>query len=678
MSDEVNRYLTYRNLVYPEYILVLVVLIGLSVWYFITEKKNGEFKPHYPLIILLSVLFVISVVSITIFPSELQLDIPVFNRILTEHGYSITELDYYKHAYIYVSTELKFQCIIISFAVLYMVYLLLWVVPRKVRYIRYLDIFMYVIITLSVIAIIFSLCTEIDQYQAFFEALQEPNKPFPASLNSFVGNKNSFGMLLAFAIFACLYLHHTHGHWWFLVAPIIFLVELIFVSSKTNVMISCIVLFIYFATWLVFRFKKKLISSLIVLGVVLTLLITGIVLFVVNAVNHEFMTETFGSIYKMVDYFVVTVFKNPDQYSGRDRQYSRALILLNSENWYWAIGLGFGLFNYVFNGMENLSTIPNLYTFDSSTIYSVDAKEVVTTDSPHSSYYQLVGCGGYVTLVIYAILVLYLVAVMVALFKKYKKTVILCASFLIASIIHSFPESPTLFFMSPVYADSLVFTLFVAIPILSLYHHEKHPSENKKFLVDFEQNREKLLVYNHSSLVAKSVYFFLTPIMVILCVLAPMCWTPNFDDHLGLVIAMFVMIGIYVIVPVVLQPIFDKKTKFTLFLRDVVAPYYVELIIFSGFIVLYKLAFAYMSVGLAALFLVFCFVAHIALFRISSFYFERAGVVTLLMDKLALLVNKADKKNIVISEEKDSYTLQEKFFRLITPKRFKENETANN
>ena len=232
--------------------------------------------------------------------------------------------------------------------------------------------------------------------------------------------------------------------------------------------------------------------------------------------------------------------------------------------------------------------------------------------------------------------------------------------------------------MSPVYADSLVFTLFVAVPILSLYHHEKHPSENKKFLADFEQNREKLLVFDRSALVAKSFYFFITPLMIISCVIAPMVWAPNFDDHLGLVITMFAMLGIYVVVPIALQLVFDKETKFSLFLRDVVLPYFVELLTFSVFMLLFKLTFGSISLGLASLLLIITFIAHIALFRLSSFFFSKAGVITLLMDKLALLVNKTDKKNIVITDEKDSYTLQEKFFRLLTPKRFRENETGNN
>lgn len=677
VSDIPNTYAGYRDLMYPEYILVFAALLGVSAWYIFVEKRKGDLKLHVPLIILLSVLFIISTVMICLFPSKFIVDVPVYLRYYDEMGYKITVFDHYKlGCLIEISLEQKILYILISFAVLYMVYLTLWVMPRKIRYLRELDLFMYIIIALAIVAMVYSYIAESGKYMTMLTSLfDERLNPEFASIESFLGNRNSFGMALLFALFACLYLHHLNRRWWFIPLAFIFLIQIIAVGSKTNAMIGVVVYLIYFIIWMVFRFKKHLVSSLIVVGIISLIVIALVVFNLIHLNNEEFMVNYFSAQDKLSNYFVVRVFNNQDSLSGRNANYDKALLLFNCG--YWPFGMGYGLFNYVINGMENLSIFDDLRVWDSTTINNIGSDYVLRSDSPHSAYFQMIGTGGITTLVVYGILICYLIFAMVRVFKKNKMTVILCALFLAGALFHGVVESPALFFMGPVQVDSFLFTVFIAIPIFSLYHHNKHPSENRKFLADYEQKDAKLANFNKSCLIAKSIYFFMTPVIIIMCVITPILYTPNFENHLAITIVMLSLLGVYIIAPIIAQLISDRKTPFGQFLLRVSIPYFVEVIVFGGFILLYKLAFGQFTLTLGALFLLLTLVAHIALFSRSKFYNDKAGIISLLMDKTCNIAHKYQEKYIVVEDKEDSMTLQEKVFYLITPKRFRKHETRN-
>jgi hypothetical protein len=254
----------------------------------------------------------------------------------------------------------------------------------------------------------------------------------------------------------------------------------------------------------------------------------------------------------------------------------------------------------------------------------------------------------------------------------------MCATFLLASLIHGLTEAPTLFFMSPVIIDSLLFTMFVALPILSLYYHEYHPSENRKFLANYEQIDTNFAKYDKSCLVSKSLYFFLTPAVAIVCGISAIRWNPLEASHFGLLIAMIVLLSLFVVAPVAAQLIFDRKTKFSVFLKTVALPYYVVLATYAIFYYLYRLATGPFTLTLSGLLLVATVVSYFSLFFLSKVFYNKAGIVDYLMDLLCNKVYSYQKKYIEVSNEEDTLTLQEKFFRLLTPKRFRKDEARDN
>ena len=666
------NYAIYRELLLPEYLIAFAVLLFLSAWYIFAEYKRGQIKLHIPLIILLSCLFIISTVIILTFPSKLEILVPVYGPL---HG-DDAELLYYKNSVINLNAEQRGLFILVSFSAMYLAYLLIYVLPRKVRYTRQLEWLMYVILLFDIALIIVSLSTEIGEYAKFFQVV--PNKDFSLSvkIQGFLGNKNSFGAAMMFGVFAAIYLHHVNKKWWFLPFAVVFTLFALVATSKTKTMICAVVLVIYFITCMCMRFKKHLLSSLIILGVVFAIIATMVSLYLTYYYNNDFMPNTFKSIENLTDSFLLNSFSNVTHLSGRHRQYDKVVILLN--NGYWAFGSGYGLFNYIFRGMENISINSNLYAWSATTITRLPIDNAHMTDSPHSFYYQIMGTGGIATLVIEAILVLYVIFAAVRVFRKHKKTVIICLSFLLGAILEGLTEGTTLFFLGPVYIDSLLFTVFATTIILSLYHHEKHPSENRIFLANYGQTDTKFANVNKSCLIAKSLYFFLTPTALIMCVIAPLVYGEALKESMPLFISVIVIAALFVIAPIVAQLISDRKTKFTKFLLDVVVPYYAYVIVFGGFIYVYYLIVGSFSYGLGGILLIATGLAEFAIFSSFKYFRDKAGIISYLLDKLCDGVHKHQVKYIEVSNEKDSQTLQEKFFTLITPKRFRQNETRNN
>ena len=196
-------YAAFREFYPQEIFFVLAALIAFTVWYAIVEKRNGMLKLHIPLIIFLSALFIMSIITICSFPSELHIDLPLFKFVKSEDGVSSLVPDGFKeNCIIYISNWQKTLYIIISFVALFSTYIVLWVLPRKIRYLRQLNMFMYIIIAFAIFAMVFSYINEADKYRAFFESLANPDATLDFEhICSILANRNSFGVLMVFACF---------------------------------------------------------------------------------------------------------------------------------------------------------------------------------------------------------------------------------------------------------------------------------------------------------------------------------------------------------------------------------------------------------------------------------------------------------------------------------------------
>lgn len=673
--NDVTTFASFREQYFYESLVGLILLIGLSVCYALIEWKKGDFKIHLPLIILFSILFVISVVNIFVLPAKVEYSLPIYK--ITGDGYgNIISIDLIGHKGVVINTNLeqRFLYVFSTFAVLYLAYLMLFTLPRKIRYVKQIDWIMWLIIAFGLVAVIFSYIFEAQHYQHFFSTIMTPTAALPSRISSFLGHKNGYGLTVTLAAFACLYLHHTERKWWFIVGSFFFAVQNFFTTSKTCMIICLIVLPIYYLVVFILQFKKHLKRSIIILSSIFAIIVAFASMFVVRAINNEFFPEFFNMTNKVFDTYLVKGFDYFDHLSGRYKDYEMAQGIISG---HLGLGVGFGLFNALMFACEVLNSSTKLTAWNASTINHMDVTNVQLTDSPHSFYYQLLGTGGIVLLVVYVLIVCYVIFAAIRTFKKHKMTVLLCLLFMVATILHGMSEATAFFFFGPYPIGPLLLTLMSAVIILSLYHHDYHPSENRKYVEIYLQKPAEIRKLQ-PSVIAQSLYFFLTPTTVILCVIAPCLLGVNLGPQLWLFITMLVIGGSFVILPIVAHFIFDRKTPFGTFFRQTVFPYLVLLVTFSVMNVGYYLILGSFTWTVATLLAILTCIFHFFVFLAIDYFRTQAGIISFVIDVINYVVTKRQKKYIVVSNEEDKKTLQELVFSKLNFKRDKQNETGNN
>lgn len=673
--NDVVTFASFREQYFYESLVGLVSLIGLSVWYAIIEWKKGDFKIHLPLIILFSILFIISVVNIFVLPAKVEYSLPIYKTIGDGYGNVISiELLGYKNIVVNTNLEQRFLYVFSTFATLYLAYLMLFTLPRKIRYIKQIDWIMWLTIIFGLVAVIYSYVFEIPHYQHFFSTIMTPQAALPSRISSFLGHKNGYGLTVTLAAFACLYLHHTERKWWFIVASFFFAVQNFFTTSKTCMLICLVVLPIYYIVVFVLQFKKHWKRSIIILSSIFAVIAAFASMFIVRAINNEFFPEFFNMTGKVFDTYFVKGFDYFDHLSGRYKDYEMAQGIIKG---HLGIGVGFGLFNALMFACEVLNSPTQLTAWNARTINHMDITNVQLTDSPHSFYYQLLGTGGIVMLVVYALILCYVIFAAIRVFKKHKLTVLLCLLILGATILHGMSEATALFFFGPYPIGPLLLTLMSAVIVLSLYHHDCHPSENRKYAKIYLQKPVEIKKLE-PSVITQSLYFFLTPTTVILCVIAPCLLGVNLGPQLWLFITMLVIGGSFVILPIVAHFIFDRKTPFGTFFKQTVFPYLVLLVTFSVMNVGYYFILGSFTWTVATLLAILTCIFHFFVFLVIDYFRPQAGIISFVIDVINYIVTKRQKKYIVVSNEEDKKTLQELVFSKLNFKRNKQNETGNN
>ena len=661
LPDPNYPFLYARELHYYEYLIVFGGIVILTIWYFIIEWKRRAVRFHWPLIAVLTGLFVMSVVNIFLAPSTFT---PTIHLQWMSAEYKEIPVT------ITVSLEQRFLYVFSSFAVLYLAYLLIWVLPRKIRFTRQLDWIMYIVIALAIVAMVFSYIVEFDKYKNFFETLSDESKELPLEIVSFLNNKNVFGFWMLFATFACLYLHHTNNRWWFLLLTPLFLFQTVLLSARTSAVICTLVLLVYFIGLFALQYKKRLVFSIVLSCVLATLILTVAHLFFIHHFDNNFMSSFFHAVDKFTNKYSFYNLIHYDQVSGRDHQHSLVYSLLSKDQ--WATGMGFGIFNYYFGAASALSMWPY------GTAWGQTSPELLQytykmslTDSPHSIYYQLIGTCGIVGLVFVGLLLLYVIYAAVITFKKHRHTSLLCLLLLAVTLVTGIAESVSLLVIGPIYINSVFLTIIVTTPVLSNYYHDRHPSENIRFVKNTNRTVIKLSKIKDDSLITKSLYFFLTPVVIVCCIAMPLAFGVNFTNRLWVFILMVSAGAVYLIAPPIVQLFCYRKIKYHSFILNVALPYHALLSVLGGFYCLYGILIAHRGTTAIVLLMFFALILYFATFSLSRFYKPLAGIITWLLDLASARIHKRHKRQITISKEEDSYTLQEKFFRLFIPKRFK-------
>lgn len=613
IAYDYHPYMFMRELRVGEYLAIFGIIILLSTVFFITEKKKGMLKHNFTLISVLGVLFLISLISILVFPSVFKMNIPVFEEIIDGKS-TIYEIVSYKEGTIFINAEQKGLYVLVAFSTLYLAYIFLWILPQKLHKFSQLSFVLYVILGFALVAIISSYIIEFDLHKLFYSNINEyiENNNL---IKSFFNHKNSYAITLVFATFSCFFLYFTSRKIAYLPLSIIYIYHAIQTYSKTNVLILLVSLPILIAITLAINFKKH---KKVVLGCIYA--ICGVItlfaiLFVINRINQNFLSSVFSRFDDLVNNFILNAFNNQNGYSGRIVHYEKMNQLFSLG--YWGIGLGFGLFNEIVIGVENISRVPELYSWD---VYSIEKEYpyFIASDSPHSSFYQIIGSGGILLFIIYILIIAYVLYAAIKVFKKHKAITTFSLTVIISAIIHGLMESSTLVFFGSPYVDSILFTILGIVPILTLYHHQLHPEKEKAYIEYIQSSQQTNLNNNNEFAISKAYLCIVMPVLSMLLFSMPKfaTATPWFEIKIVYIVEI-VLLSLIILLPLI-EFLLNRKADFKVFALDAILPSVILFIAYSGFTAVWLLIFPNFTYAEMMFVFVFTFFINFVIYSQTS------------------------------------------------------------
>ncbi|MCQ2741760.1 MAG: hypothetical protein MJ239_00430 [Bacilli bacterium] len=324
-------------------------------------------------------------------------------------------------------------------------YLMFVYFPQVYKNSRALDIFFIASIVVIFVSVIWSLFYEFDFYRSFFNP--ETESQSVQIIQSFWGNRNTYGTMVLIGIFACGYLQTRSRHFFYYIIMAFFMIEQLFILSKTclalgTIFVLAFLLYRYIATikrhWI--KNNIALVAVLGVIGVFTWLIVSDKIKdipFVGKAYEHvykELFGNDFGTMQSRVFIWKVVVrdvFVNP---------------------WRAIFGMGDG--NYLrLLGYELENNVLKLgYT--------------------HNGFLAMLAYGGILRLAIYFAMLVYIFVLMIINFtkKKHPHNIVCMMAFFIF-IGHSIVET-TSFMGSD--AKSTALMLLVYLPVLIDRYHDKH------------------------------------------------------------------------------------------------------------------------------------------------------------------------------------------------------------
>ena len=539
-----------------EIIALFLGLILLTAVYFIIEKKNNNLKFDWVLIIVLSLLFITSMITALLTPAYREFVVYGNGIIVGE----ITEPTWY-HGFFTVTGRDRLFSIFFAFLNFLGIYFCLAVFPRKVRFKKLIDVAFWIGLTFTAVLLIYSYIAEFHSYINFIVTFFDHGVTYDHVVMSFLNNKNSFGFMLFFMIAITYYTHTNHPKWWWLyILAGFFFVSMLPSLSKTNIGAGLILIIGYplgrfFLTLKEHRkrnVRALIISLSVIVGILLVLL--GVLIF-----NDHFRENSIQS-------FKLLFLTEEGQYISstvkRFWLWGHTIDILNHTS--WVVGTGFGIF-------QNLLL---------SYTYTDISLPTEITHLAHNYFMQALGEGG----IIYLSFVIFVMVIFIINLVKITKRHKMFAFFewiLLGSLIpHMLMESVGPLGHGIPSINTFMIYLLLYAPVFSVVYHEKHPEDNAEFLKECNRRgKTRIAYFSYPYAVSDLIYMIYTPLLAIL--IGPV-WMYFKNDALPFVIAGLVLFFIGPYLVHVLEHAWRKKTRKFLnpwkYILKVILPFMVGLI----------------------------------------------------------------------------------------------------
>ena len=307
-------------------------------------------------------------------------------------------------------------------AILILIYIGLFILPKRFTNITFIKYLGYAVIGLSIIVVLYSYIAEHANYIPFIKALLagnttdgEPGSVYDYAVKSFIIHRNAFGMMMMIGIVFCFINHTIEKKWWYFLIAGYLLISEVFSFCKTSIVISLLIFVIYVFYRLIYTYKEHRKRNKIILIVLLS--IAAIVLGL-TFISYVSKGKVFGKVYGLISSIL-----GGNTINTRFFIWTNAYQLINQSPLYYFTGRGFGLINEMILPMN---------------IANGDTPMAFPT---HSSWVNLFAEGGIFYLLAYLLLLGYYVYISVKCFKKDPALTVALALGTLSFFVYSFIET---------------------------------------------------------------------------------------------------------------------------------------------------------------------------------------------------------------------------------------------
>ena len=457
-----------RTLHLEEFLIIFGVFLLILFAFAHINHKHNRYKTNYLLVAGLLLLTIMS----------------FFVLVLSPETYEICYQGTIKN--VTFSFENKTYFLIGSFLSYFFFYLFIYVIPRSFYYRKQFKWIIYLFLLFLVAGLIYSYVVEFNNYLNFFTNLSSGDI-YSATVMSFFGHRNVYGLVLFLGIISLIYLHYLDKKFYWYILITFLCLNMVFTMSKTPILLTAFVIVCYLLMRFFFSYQKHKKRNLItfaiffiLIAVVLTLVIVG------GYIQIPYISKVSNAL---KDIF----------YSGSNTFNSRLDIWINTFDLFTShllnmmFGFGFGVFDHLLYAYQGI--IPG----------------AELTSNIHNGYLMLVSQGGIVLFVAFILVIIYLVYVIIKMFKIDKDLSLMSLFFLIASLGYMMMESRAIIFTNS--PDMIYLSLIATSPLLAAYYHYNHPLINEEIRYSGKEflKQKSAITFQEEFSLAKFLMYLLTP-----------------------------------------------------------------------------------------------------------------------------------------------------------------------
>ena len=409
-------------------LIIVPIVLGLFAALIIINIKRKLYKPNYVIIGLLSLLFIVNLISILAYENS------------TPYAFTSANGEFNYFLEIAFNAEQRMTYIFSFLGVMLGSLLLLDIIHQVCDLKTVIKCVCFIVLVFALVAIIYGYVKfGKDRYFLLYKNLIH-GELYHASIPSFFETKNEYAVVLFIALLSGLYLHHYYRKWFYLIASLYAFINIVHTLSKQMILLGAVVLIaylicIFFTTYHKHK-KLNIITISIVVGLFVGLLVAW---FIYLGAAHKLQA--------FIDNIYYT--KGSDTMQTRFFIWNKVMVIFNMNN--WGRGIGHILFGNILHEMN---------------LMDVTSGEATARYSAHNAYLQYIGEGGILLLLAELMILGWSIYFGIRYFKQDKEQSVLSLVVITGYMLVMIIESASIGIAFTL--DYSIITLMSVVPLIEL------------------------------------------------------------------------------------------------------------------------------------------------------------------------------------------------------------------